>query len=1444
MAIQRTFQYIPEGKLSESNHQHALVKLGWSTGTGWKDLLRSKRVLIVSEAGAGKTYECQTQRKLLWDAGEPAFYLELARLAACSDMRSLLALDEEVRLDHWLASQSELATFFLDSIDELKLSLGKFEEALKRLGKGLSGQLGRARIVITTRPIPFDEQLIRRLLPLPEPQKFEASGDSFARIAMGRNSNGQNPDGKDEVPGWRTVALMPLSDAQIEEFSRDQGVSDSANMLADLKRRNAEEFARRPQDLIELCCDWRDFKRIRTHKEQVASNIRIKLKPREDRREPADLSVDKAIEGATRLALAMLVTRRLTIRHSAETDVSSEDVALDPATILSDWSAPERKALLERPLFGFASYHRVRFHHRSVAEYLAAERIQVLRRRGMPVRALRRLLFANESENTIVRPSKRPIAGWLALNEPIVFEILREHEPAVLLTEGDPESLTAVQRSQALRAYVERYGNGGWRGLSIPSIQVHRFASPGLGGEIKTLWAKRIENYEVRETLLNLIETGKITDCSDIAYSVTIDTEATVGERLLAITGLAALSDSRFDSIVAGITSNDRLWPDKLARGVIVRLFPKHLPVSSLCEILTRVREKRGMVGDLSWHLPYLITSAEWKSSDLEELRDGLVNLVSGGLKFENEWSPLISDRPYLSNALAVTCLLGLKVDRTPRWLQACVLALRLSRDPDDDEKTLCQLRTVVAELSPEEHATLFWSDDALMQSLSPNRNPRQRCNFLTIGGAAQIRRERDWDWISNALADRARSSDERAMLLEIALALAPSQEQWRNHVTQLKMHIADLPELAARLDECLKPVEPDEERDKWRIEAEKRREKAAQRDARNQASWIQFWQEMAEQPEIVFSKERSDNTVWNLWRVMHNANGQNHNSDWNRPLIESHFGKAAADRLRLTMMNIWRNDRPTFESERPHDAKNSYLARWQVGLAAIYAEAEDAQWAAKLSEEEAELAARYVTIEMNRLPSWIEALVIDHSKAIDVTLGNELTFSLDESAEEQWHSMLLQNITHSTDVVIAVFLPRLRDWLEANFCRLRVCEEPKGEGRRLKQVVDVLVKHGDAETKASLVSYAKRSVHDEISKNFVGIWLPLLMRLEPSAGLDAFEQLVRMIEPAKSSKAIALFAALFGARHDGIGLSSPQITPAILLRLMRLAYHHVRPSDDAKHEGSYSPDERDDAEFARNQIVNALLKATGEDGWAAKQEMAADPFCNHFKDRIIAIGEEQRAEEVDAIPLDDAQAISLDRVGEFSPSSNEAMFALMLDRLEDIDELLLSDASPREAWAVISSERVMRREIVRTLVNLSNGLYKTDQESVTADEKETDIRMISTVSHHEAVIELKLAERTATDLRDTIENQLVRKYLAPEFRRSGCLLVTVARNRVWDHPDDGTTIGLPGLLTLLRDEVHRIEKKLGGNLRLHVHVLDLRPPLQTEQKRTKAKPSRSREVK
>jgi hypothetical protein len=569
VTIQRTFRDLTDDV--DPEQLSILTTWGWSRAFGWADLLKSERVLIVSEAGAGKTYECRSQRDLLWEAGQAAFYVDLAALKE-NNFRDLLSAAEEARFEKWLSAQSDIATFFLDSIDELELTLGKFELALKRFGKAIAGHLGRARIVITTRPIPVDQQVFRAQLPIPPKAEEGATPQSFADVAMRRTK--KEDQNADAAPAWRNVALMPLSNEQILEMARIQGVSDPEALLADIRSRNAEEFARRPQDLIELCVDWNDNHRVRNHAAQVVHNIRTKLKARTDRAEKAPLDDTKALEGAKRLALAALLTRKLTIRYSAEADKgSASEAALEPAAVLPDWSVEERSTLLERPLFGFATYGRVRFHHRSVVEFLAAERLDDRLEAGMSIKTVKRMLFADSPQGeTVVRSSMKPVAAWLARRRTAIFSALCKIEPSLLLDYGDPGSLGTLQRTHVLRAYVDRYGRGDWRGMRTPPLQVHRFATSCRQEDVARLWHSGVENPEVRSLLLNIIEAGRMDECADIAFERALNSKVSDDERLDAVDALVAIDDKRLAGIVEKIERGGKGWSARLTRLLIARL--------------------------------------------------------------------------------------------------------------------------------------------------------------------------------------------------------------------------------------------------------------------------------------------------------------------------------------------------------------------------------------------------------------------------------------------------------------------------------------------------------------------------------------------------------------------------------------------------------------------------------------------------------------------------------------------------------------------------------------------------------------------------------------------------------------------------------------------------------------------------------------------------------
>ncbi|MEP7350763.1 MAG: hypothetical protein ABI668_12560 [Sphingorhabdus sp.] len=1436
--IERTFQDIPDDKTSEADQTAFLMDLGWYNGSKWDDLLQSARVLIISEAGAGKTYECRERQIKMWNAGEPAFYLELADLSR-SSVQDMLSHEENIRFDAWLNSQSDIATFFLDSIDELKLSLGSFEQALKRLNRAVAGQLARIKVVITTRPIPIDEQLFREILPIPPKPEDAATSEEFADIVMGRVKTDDKD--KDAPKPWRNVALMPLSDSQIRQMAKLQGVPDIDGLVNAIRQHNAEEFARRPQDLIELCADWRDHRRIRTHREQVESNIAIKLKPRADRLEKVALSSVKAWEGASRLALAALLTRKLTLRHSVEADRHGDpaEAPLDPANILPEWSADERTTLLERPLFGFASYGRVRFHHRSVIEYLAAHRIGALRDRGMPFNAVKRLLFTSTAQgDEVIRPSMLPVAAWAAGMDDAIFAEALRREPSALLDAGDPESLRLDQKKQALRAYVERYGKGGWRGLRVPHVQVHRFATKELGPEIESLWKGGIENSEVHELLLGLIGAGQVLQCADIAHAIVVDHSISDEERLDGLQALIALNDSRLDAITAEIAATPEHWSNRLTRYAIVRLFPAHLAPERLCKILVRVSEKKRSVGDISWHLPRIIEQSNLQPQVLESLRHGFTELITEGLAWnEGAWPQISSKRYFLISALASTCLSLLKHGVvSPDVLRSAIVALRLNDREYNSSDSCKHLRQFFGQAEPTVRQTMFLTEDAFLMGLRPQLEAYKRYARIAHHGAINLRLE-DAKWVLELLSDQARTEEERAFILEAAIRLRAEDVQWLDHLTALKGHVSDLPALTAWLDERSKPAERDEEWERMERESEMRRVEEEKRKARNRASWTKFWQEVANQPDTVFSAGQSADTAWGLWRAMERTGDSGRSSAWNRRFIERHFGKDVADRLRIAIMAAWRNDRPTLRSEREEGEKGTYLVRWQLGLAGIVAEAEDAHWAEKLNHDEAQLAARYAPMELNGYPVWLEALIKTHPSAVDAVLGAELTAELADAPVE--YSIMLQNVQHAPLSVAKLFVPRLRAWLDAATWRTGTDKQQnQNYAQRLRQVLDILLRVDDIELTEHVRHLAAKELSAGPDDPLAHVWLPVLFRLDPEAATGVLEQLLTALPAAKFGAATDWFSGLFGERHSSeqVSLSHDGFTPDVLVRLIRLAYQHVRIDDDMKlREGVYTPNVRDHAERARNHILEAIISAEGPEAWVAKLAMAQDPLFDHFKDRLMALARERSAQESDVTAFCEGDVIKLDRYGELPPLTRDDMFLLMMDRLDDIGELLLRDDSPRGAWGLIADEHLMRQQIARELRTSSNSAYTVNQEAVTADEKETDIRLCSIASDHEAVIELKLGDkpRSGAVLRAAIKDQLVTKYMAPQSRKSGCLLITISGDREWDHPDTGDRLNFQGLIQMLRDEAAMIEQQMAGGLRLAVYGLDLRPRLATERQKS-----------
>jgi hypothetical protein len=139
----------------------------------------------------------------------------------------LQTLEDERELAAWLADGDSPAWFFLDSVDELKLTRGKFRRALKHFAKKAGGALGRAHVVISCRPTDWrpeqDLEAVRGALPLPSvppapPPQMSADEAFAAALREAETGRRDNEDDVGEVAreeGIRTVAMLPLGERQM-----------------------------------------------------------------------------------------------------------------------------------------------------------------------------------------------------------------------------------------------------------------------------------------------------------------------------------------------------------------------------------------------------------------------------------------------------------------------------------------------------------------------------------------------------------------------------------------------------------------------------------------------------------------------------------------------------------------------------------------------------------------------------------------------------------------------------------------------------------------------------------------------------------------------------------------------------------------------------------------------------------------------------------------------------------------------------------------------------------------------------------------------------------------------------------------------------------------------------------------------------------------------------
>jgi hypothetical protein len=1443
--ISRSFRDLTKRELEDPEALATLENSLWGTSIDWDKLLESERILILSAAGAGKTYECQQQAELRFKSGKAAFFFALEGLAG-SDVESLLDRTQLERLDTWQRDGNSRAFFFLDSVDELQLSHGNFRFALRRLRHAIEGQLHRATIIVTSRPIEVDREAFISELPFVDakPSKdIEVRTDErFSKLVAGElqhehRAQEQKANREAVKDGIRTVALLPLSSEQIGQIISAQGIFNGQELLAEIERKRAWDLARRPQELIEICSLWKEHGVLGNRAQQVAEDIRRKLKVTGTRKKHAQVSDARAMEGAQRLALALALTRKRTIRFSDfSLDDLEQEAALDTAVVLADWTENERAELLQRPLFGFASYGRVRFHHRSATEYLAAQRLHKLFADGhMPRSALFCLLFGERYGEKFVFPSMRAVATWLALNSEPVRDEMLAREPQALMDEGDPESFSISTRNSILSAYVDRYKNSDWRGVRIPYPQVLRFAAPELSATVQRHWDDGSNNPEICELLVDLIQAGGMTDCLDLADELAHDGSARRSERVTAIIALAEMTPAgELTKFVASLVDPKQKWQSEIKEGVIEALFPKHLSVQQFVQLLGQINYERYSVGSISWLLPKLLAEMKIDAVKLTELRKAIGELIESGMSRSEAWPGYQCRYRHLSSTLATLCLLELGESNFPSDDLICsaVLAVRLRDSEYGDEKPTEQLIRRFYGGDRKWRRPTYVAEGAFCIKHVPAKDSNDFAFNLTYNGILTSHDHDDFPWLVELCKDpEAPRKTRNAAFRDGLWLMRNAGKVIGNRDVQMREVAKGNPKWTELLDEWLAPPKRDLDHEAREAKYAKEQQERETKKRKAIQSWERWRKKIIKDPDAYFAKTTAERVVWDFYEVLsRDVHHEYRRAYWSRDTIVEFFNEEIADRVAAAFRSYWRTIKIPVRSERAEDEQNIHWSHWSIGLAGVYADADGGpNWTDSLPRQDAQYAARYAPLELNGIPPWTSDLIKRWPEEVDAILGEELSAQLANAVSFNFPG-LLADFSHADDTAQRFFAPRIWKWLSETDCTFDGETEQMRMHEHLERAIEYRLKNGPDGEDCELSRLAETRLTAGLGEPFALLWITALMRLRPTAAMDLLEtKLEKLSKTKRYTFCERLFAAIGERRHARFApqLSDPKFTPDLLLRLVRLAYSEIKIEKDIDrtNTGTYSPTPRDDAQHGRGNILHALLECEGPEAWAIKHEMRKDPLFAHFKDRLDQLAREKAASEAEGPPLRDSDLANVEKYGEAPEADRDGMFQLMIDRLNDLQhEIAAHEFSERPVLARIDKEAEMQVWFAKRLQEKAKGAYRVDREAMVVDAKETDIRLLSVRSEHQAVIEMKLANNnySLADFCHAIEHQLVGKYMKHENCRAGCLLITMAAVRQWQHPDSNRKMTFAEVIEYLKSVADRHVATMNYALRLDVIGIDL----------------------
>ncbi|BAI73541.1 hypothetical protein AZL_a00100 (plasmid) [Azospirillum sp. B510] len=1345
-------------------------------GTGWAQVLAHPRVVLLGEAGTGKTTEFEEQRKRCRLGGTPAFFARIENLAVHGLELALEPVSDWDEVQTWNLGEKR-AVFLLDSVDEARLKGQEFRLALRRLAKDLGEARNRVTVLISCRVSDWQAHADRKTVEdcLPWVQATAADGDSAKQ------------------PAVRVFSFAPLNDPQVRHLCGEgHGLSteDTRKFLDAVLAAQAEDFLDRPRDVEWMIGHWRDKGGIGRLTEIIETNIRRKLSEPRHRERPrhADVSDDRLMMGARSLAAAVTVMRKPALRlpdHGSIQGVAAD--AFDPAAILPDWTEAERQELLSRALFDEATYGRVRFHHRSVTEYLAARWVSDRLDRGCSPPEIDGILFPTIYGRRVVAPSLAAVAGWLAgWNDHIRSSVLSV-APAILIEHGDPRALPLDIRADILRRAVHRLYDAphGEEGVSYEALE--RFAAPELAPVVRELHDRFVGDARVLALLLRLIHHGRMRDCADLALAVVLTGES----RELRSYGLFALEEAGGPAeriALAECLLADKVAWDAEARGWALSLCiqgamtpAQFLDVTGKLDFPDPRSSK--ILPDIFEKISAFLIPDEW----LPEVLDGFLDLCRR--------KPFGAMRDSLRTALSRLLERILDndehVDSIKNNIVEAICFLGNSGDG---------FRYIDNELEIIENVI---SKRPIIKKELFNRWVESERRFGGSREFMRLQRLESWRWRDSLdendltwLLDDLRPGpkpDDRSSVLECVVML------WKQFGRSA--------DLRARIEEAAGDSEG----------------------------------LMAELLLLTQEPRLSAGSYLGFMNPIKNFDNSATKFEKQKAEIEEDFNNnkgILTEKSLITILDMTKNRGISinnignfFENRIVNSAHNGFISYWRdqarsggegiedLMLAGIALDIGDGQSSAPFSEAEVKAAAGLAFRRMMFFPSWGKRLIETYP---DIVRTVFLSHIHDEWRVEGNHqSMAIIRLDYSPSAIKELVAPGIFEFLRLQIpVRLDF----------LKAALRIVLS-SDVVPKKSLVNLAMERI-GKVSSDDAGfvIWLTFLLRFDGKKAVNIMEEKLKTLSKEAASHLVSelcnnLPALGYENFNDIAGL--PRDIPS-LRELIAIIFMHTRKSEICIHDHKeFDSSARERTERVRDSALHRLADIPGKEAHDALLDLAdqlttvADPFW--FR-RLAA---RRAAADGDPVPWTPEAVVAFERDHEGTPASSADLHRIVMGRLEWIrQDLETGEFSVRTLFDDRTEETDVQLWLAGALWVRANRRYTVHREEQVNRAKRTDIRLHNVKCKGPVCIEIKVADKwTVPALEVALEDQLVGQYLhAHEARHGILLLFRTGKKREW-RPNGRAPMTFGQLVEHLRGRAADLVRRHPGVERLDVVGMDAGDP-------------------